>query len=69
MTFTYPEFAMLVKLTEDELQEYLDQDHPLSILIWNFIHPEDYLTLQEGDWVDRNGYYHIVPRYDVEALD
>lgn len=70
MTFTFPEFAVLVGLTEDELQEFLDQKYPLSILIWNFIHPKDALILREdNEWVDEHGFYHIVPKYDVEVLD
>ena len=70
MTFTFPEFAVLVGLTEDELQEFLDRKYPLSILIWNFIHPADTLMLREdNEWVDERGFYHIVPKYDVEVLD
>ena len=73
--YTFAQFRELFGVDQfSHMHEYLYNGKPLNLMVYNFMHwdkPEEQLHYDKNCNVyrDKQGYIHLLPKYDVELLD
>ena len=73
--YTFSQFRALFGIDQQVyLHEYVNKGKSLNLMVYNFIHwkePEKrlYYDKKRGVYVDREGFIHMLPKYDIELLD
>lgn len=73
--YTFAQFRELFGVDQQVyMHEYVNKGKSLNLMVYNFIHwkePEKrlYYDPKRGVYVDREGFIHMLPKYDIELLD
>ena len=73
--YTFAQFRKLFGIDQQVyMHEYVNKGKSLNLMVYNFIHwkePEKrlYYDPKRGVYVDKEGFIHMLPKYDIELLD
>lgn len=69
--YTYTEFCNLFDVKFIDMYYYISRGMSLNLMVYNFIHKKNkiYYSRTDHTYRDKEGFQHILPRYDVQLID
>lgn len=69
--YTYTEFCNLFDVKFIDMHYYLSRGMSLNLMVYNFIHKRNkiYYRASDNTYRDKEGFQHLLPRYDVRLID